>query len=266
MVGGRYDGAGVPYATADPPPAGPKGYRSDPSPSAMPRGTFPDGGLAFRLPTPLDKGIGVQVNCFRPPETHPFRVVQDERAGNFARGRGACLHYRHMQQSAKYLVPSFPTQSRVDELNRIHSDARKHEMQRTLMLESLEENEKRRQFRLRQAKAMLRSKDISKEVSQKLQASMSLPDLNEPCGEQTPVLQLLNRRVDVNRIKKCRSQMALQQKAEVVKQAVVVTPELKELLDDIDRFEGDNLPELNMILETVVDWKNSTSISWAQEP
>jgi hypothetical protein len=113
---------------------------------------------------------------------------------------------------------------------------------------------------------MLQSRELSKEVSQRLQASCSLPELGEPCGEQTGVLQLLNRRVDVNRLKKCRSQMAIQQKAEVVKQAVVETPELKELCEDIRRFEDDNLPDLNLVLETVVDWKNSTTISWAQDP
>jgi len=232
----------------------------------MPRGTFPEGKITFKLPTPRDRGIGVQINEFRPPEKHPFRVVAEERAGNFARGRGMCLHYRHMQQHAKYLVPSFPVSSRVDELNRVHANARYHDLQRTLTLESLELNEQRRQSRLRQAKTLLQTKSLSKEVSQKLQASCSLPDLNDPCGEQTPVLQLLNRRVDVNRLKKCRSQMAIQQKAEVVKQAVVETPELKELCEDIRRFEDDNLPDLNLVLETVVDWKNSTTISWAQDP
>jgi len=106
-----------------------------------------------------------------------------------------------MQQRSKYLVPSFPAQSRVDELNRVHADAKKLDLQRTLTLESLELNEQRRQSRLRQAKALLQTKSLSKEVSQKLQASCSLPELNDPCGEQTSVLQLLNRRVDVNRLR-----------------------------------------------------------------
>lgn len=230
----------------------------------MPPGTMPRG-ITFRLQTPIDQGIGVQINQFRAPERNPLRVVHEERAGSFARGRGACLHYRHMQQQAKHLVPSYPCHSRVDELSRVLVNARNEDLQRTLTLECLEQNEQRRRFRLRQAKTLLNTKALSKEVSQKLQASCSLPDLEEPCGEQTQVLQLLNRRVDYNRLKKCRSDMAMLQKQEVVKQAVVETPELKELVDDIRRFEETNLPDLNTVLETVVDWKNSSVISFAME-
>jgi len=234
------------------------------SSSAMPRGTFPHG-VSFQLRTPRSMGIGsIVLNEFRRTdiEREPYGVVAQERAGNFARGRGALLHYCHMQQKAKYLIPSLPVHSRVDELNRVHSNARRHELQRTLALESLEMNEQRRRSRLHQAKTILQSKSLSKEVSQRLQASMSLPNLEEPCGEQTPVFELLNRRVDVNRIKRCRSEAFAMQKAQVVKQAVTVGPELKELVDDIARFEDDNLPGLNLVLETVVDWKNSNSISF----
>jgi hypothetical protein len=236
------------------------------SASAMPRGTFHSNKVSFRLPTPRDKGIGLQVGVFRQPEVNPMIAVHEECAGNFARGRGACLHYRHMQQRAKYLVPSLPVHSRVDELNRVHSTARQLEMQRLMALESLELNEQRRRERLRQAKTILHDRSLRKEISQKLQASCSLPDLTDPCGEQTSLLQLLNRRVDYNRLKKCRSEMSMTQRAEVVKQAVVETPELKELIEDIRRFEDDNLAEENLVLETVVDWKNSSTISFQIEP
>lgn len=258
MVAGLYTRA------ADPPVSSVKGHRSDPSPSAMPRGTFPDNKMTFQLQAPRNMGVGVQLGIFKQPERQPYRAVAAERAGNFARGRGAFMHYCHMQQSAKMLIPSLPTQSRVDELQRVHANAKNHELQRTLTLESLQQNERRRQSRLRQAKTLLQTKPLAREVSQKLQASCSLPNLEEPCGEHSQILQLLNRRVDVNRLKKCRSQLAQQQQAEVVKQAVVETPELKELVEDIKRFEGDHLPDL--VLETVVDWKNSTTISWQHDP
>lgn len=171
------------------------------------------------------------------------------------------MHYCHMQQRAKYLVPSLPAHSRVDELDRIHSYAKNHEFQRTLTLDALEKNEMRRQHRLQQAKTILQSKALSREVGKKLQASCSLPELESPCGDQTGVLQLLNRRVDINRLKKCRSDLVLQQNAVTVKQAVVETPELKELLEDIQRFEEDHLPS-ELVLETVVDWKNSSQVSF----
>jgi len=258
--------AGHHTSAADPLPHTLKGYRSDPSISAMPRGTFLDGKVSFRLQTPLDRGICVQVGIFRPPETHPFKVVADQCGGNFARGRGAFGHYCHMQQQAKYLVPSLPCQSRVDELNRMNFNARRHEFQRSMTLDSMEFNHQRKMSRLRDAKSLLQSKSLSKEIGQQLQLSCSLPDLNDPCGEQTGVFQLLNRRVDVNKIKKCRSQLLQQQKAVVVRKAVTETPELKELLDDIRRFEDDNLPELNMILESAVDWRNcSSTVSFGQK-
>jgi len=233
----------------------------------MPRGTFPLGKVSFQLQPPLNKGIGsIVLGEFRRQqiEKEPYKVVASERSGNFAKGRGAFSHYMHMQQRAKYLVPSLPAQSRMDELDRITDNAKRHELQRTLTLESLELNEQRRRSRLLQAKAILQSKSLSREVSQKLQASCSLPNLDEPCGEQTPVLQLLNRRVDINRIKKCRSELALQQKATGVRQGPVDTLEMKSLLEDIGRFEDDNLQDLNLVLETVVDWKNSTTISFMQ--
>lgn len=234
---------------------------------AMPSGSMPIGKVTFRLPTPSDRGIGVQIGQFRPPEKNAYMVAAEERAGSFARGIGPCLHYRHMQQSSKYLIPSQPSMSRTEEGARVHAKAKSFEIQRAMTLESLEQNEQRRQTRLRQAKMLLQTRTFSKEIAQKLQASCSLPELGaDPCGEQTPVLELLNRRVDVNRLKKCRREMAEQQNKQVVKQAVVQTPDLKELIDDISRFESDNLPDLNVVLETVVDWKNSTTISFNADP
>lgn len=253
------------YTTAADPPQHSLNGPAQTSSSAMPRATFPLGKVSFQLQTPKDRGIsGIVLNEFRPKqiERRPFVAVSAEREGNFARGPGPFMHYSHMQQRAKYLIPSLPGHSRVDELNRIHAKARTHELQRTMTLNSLELNEQRRQSRLYQAKAIMRNKSLSREVSQKLQASCSLPNLDEPIGDQTSVLQLLNRRVDINHLKKCRTQMAMQQKAEVVKQAVQETPELKELMADISRFEDDNLHDVNLVLETVVDWKNSTTISF----
>jgi len=230
------------------------------------------GKVSFQLQTPRAKAIsGIVLGEFRRQqiEKTPYSVVAQERAGSFAKGRGALSNYCHMQQQAKYLIPSLPVHSRVDELNRLHSDARNRELHRTLTLESLENNEQRRRSRLHQAKTILQSKSLSREVSQRLQASMtcSLQNLEESCGEQTTVLQLLNRRVDINRMKKCRSELALQTLRAQEKQVAAwrgTGPELQELVDDIARFEDDNLHEVNIKLETVVDWKNSTQISFGQ--
>lgn len=257
--------AGHHTLAADPPTHSLKGHRSDPSSSAMPATTFPNSRVTFQLQTPVDRGIA-GLGEFRQPEKNLFKLVSQDRAGNFARGRGACLHYRHMQQSAKYLVPMLPTHSRTVDLDRVYDATKRHELQRSLTLESLEQNEKRRQARLHHARALLHTKSLKHEINQKLQASCSLPDLGEdPCGEQTPVLKLLNRRVDINRLKKCRRELAYESKREVVKQAIVQTPELTELMEDISRFEEDHLADLKIILETVVDWKNSSTISFGME-
>lgn len=128
----------------------------------MTRGSFPDNKMTFRLQTPHNAGIGVQIGVFKQPEKHPYKALAAERGGNFARGRGAFQHYCHMQQNAKMLIPSLPTQSRVDELHRLHSNARNHELKRTMTLESLELNEQRRQSRLRQAKKSLADEVVGK--------------------------------------------------------------------------------------------------------
>lgn len=223
--------------------------------------SFPDNRVAFRLQTPADRGIGVRIGIFKQPESRPYKLVAEERAGNFAKARGAFSHYCHMQQKSKMLIPTLPTHSRIHDMNQIWNDAKEQDVHRTLALETLDRRELSRKARLCQAKALLQTKTLAREVNQKLQASCSLPDLNaEPCGEQTAILQLLNRRVDVNRLKKCRLEAAYQEKANTIKQAVVETPELKALLDDIDHFENCHFPDLQ--IETVVDWKESSMMSW----
>lgn len=237
-------------------------HASEPSASAMPNGHFPSGKLTFRLATPAQVGVGVIANEFKQPEPHAYNAMSAARNGHFARGHGGFNQYCHMQQKAKMLVPSLPMHSRVDELHRVSTYAKRFEAQRTATLESLHHNDQRRMARLRQAKTLLHTRSLSKDVNKKLQASCTLHDIEpEPCGELSPTMQLLNRRVDINRLKRCRTQLAQQQKHEDAKQAVVKVPELKEVVADIKRFESEHLPDL--LIETLVDWKGASAISWA---
>jgi hypothetical protein len=188
-------------------------------------------------------------------------MFQKERAGNFAKGRGAFSHYCHMQQKSKMLIPELPTHSRIHDMNHIWSDAKQQDEYRTITLNTLDRRDLSRKARLSHAKSLLRTKSLAKEISQKLQASCSLPDLNaEPCGEQTAILELLNRRVDVNRLKKSRQEASQQVKAHTIKQAVIDTPELKALTADIDSFESNHFPDLQV--ETIMDWKENSMISF----
>jgi hypothetical protein len=163
-----------------------------------------------------------------------------------------------MQQKAKMLIPTLPVHSRIDEMYRIWRNAEEHELQRTAAEEIINLRHESRRARLSQAKALLNDRSLRHEVSQKLQASCSLPDLSaEPCGEQTSVLQLLNRRVDVNRLKHCRLQAAQRPKMNAQKYSAAQAAEFDALLEDINRFENDNLPDVQLQLETIVDWHNS---------
>lgn len=252
--------AGLFTREADPPSTSLKVHRSNVAPAAIhTRGTFPDsGGLTFRLPTPLQ----IRVADLKEPEDPTYRTVARELGGNFARGRGGFSHYCHMQQQAKQLIPTLPMQSRVDELNRVKARTKLHELQRTIALENLERSEQRRLTRLQHAKTLLHNPALSKDVGQVLQASCSLPSLQRPCGDQTPAMKLLNRRVDVNRLKKCRSQILHKVKEDNTMLFKTKKSDLGAVVDEIRLFEATHIPDA--LIETKVDWKSSTLTSWSE--
>mmetsp|Transcript_20815 Transcript_20815/g.39681 ORF Transcript_20815/g.39681 Transcript_20815/m.39681 type:complete len:269 (-) Transcript_20815:47-853(-) len=236
-------------------------HASEPSPSAMPGGHFPAGKVTFRLATPAQVGIGIMAGEFRQPEQPAYDRMAIARAGHFARGPGGFDRYCHMQQKARMIVPSLPMQSRVDELHRTSSYAKRFEAQRFATLQNLQQSDERRMARLRQAKTLLQTKSLSQDLSKKLQLSCSLAEIRpEPCGELSPTMQLLNRRVDINRLKHCRTQLAKEALQENAKQANFKPSEMKAVVSDIDKFETQSLANANkhesLMIDTLVDWKS----------
>merc|ERR1712187_706329 len=106
---------------------------------------------------------------------------------------------------------------------------------------NLERNEQRRLTRLHHAKTLLYNPALSKDVGQVLQASCSLPALKRPCGEQTPAMKLLNRRVDVNRLKRCRSETLHKVKADATTLLNTQKLDLGDVVDDIQVFEATHI-------------------------
>jgi len=255
--------AGCLTRAEDPHPASLKGFRSDPEVGAMAmnRGAFP-AGMTFKLPSPRKVGVF----SLGEPEVPSYQAVVAENGPNFARGRRAFNHYCHMQQKAKMLIPSLPVQSRVDECNRVQKHAREWEAYRQSTLDAIEQNEQRRLDRLKLNKSLLQTRSISRDVGRRLQASCSLPEIKNPCGapgQQTDALKLLNRRVDVNRLKKCRSELIQKQKSKATKLLNEKNMHLEEVMDDMRRFDEKHDP--SALIATLVDWKSTSFASWTEE-
>lgn len=239
---------------ADPSDTSTKGFRSDPRP--FPGGHFPAGNVTFRLQTPIQVGIGVRVNEFHPPEQPAYSKSSKERRGNFGHGRGHFDHYSHMQQKAKLLIPINPIQSRQD-VEQVWQRVRAQEAERAAMLSLLNVADRQRRHKLGETKALLRDPAMAKQVGRQFQASCSLPDLAQPYGAGFyPALRLLNRRVDVNRLKRCRSQLAMQKKQMHETVNLQKTSALQDVSQEIHSFEASQTG--HALLETVVDWRNAT--------
>lgn len=197
---------------------------------------------------------------FKQPERAPYDKMSAARAGHFARAPGGFDRYCHMQQKAKMIVPNLPVQSRVDELHRTSSYAKRFEAQRVATLQFLQQSDERRMARLHQAKTLLQTRSLSKDLSRKLQLSCSIAEMRpEPCGELSPTMQLLNRRVDINRLKQCRTQLEKEAQQELVKQANFKPSEMKAVVSDIEKFETQSLANADkhesLMIETLVDWR-----------
>jgi len=246
--------AGCPTHVADPL------WKATPSasvPRAMPSGNFPLG-VSFRLPTPERVGIGVRINEFKPPEKESYHVAAERNGTNFSRGHRFFDHYSNMQQRANLLVPTLPRHSRVDELSRVWNEKLHHEAHRDATLALLDYNERRRLDRLRSTKGLLQQSASAHAIGRELQRSCSSTELvgAAPFGSRTSALELLNRRVDVNRIRKAEKSRgsSLARRQRHVEEDKEVR--LEEVVDSISDFEAAHLPQQAEAMRTTSEWSS----------
>jgi len=242
--------AGCPTRLADPP------WKATPSafvPRPLPNGNFP-GGVTFRLPTPENVGIGVRINDFRPPEKESYQRTAALNGQNFARGHNFFDHYSDMQQRAKFLVPTLPRHSRVDELKRVWEDELHHEAEREAHLAFLDFHEQQRLEKLRQTRGLLQHGPTARQVGRTLQQVCSLPVLTGPAfGSATPAMELMNRRVDVNRLRRMQKQRGPANEREQRARLEEREARLEEVVDGLSAFERAHLPEVDS-MRTTTDW------------
>lgn len=206
--------------------------------------------MTFRLPTPSRIGVGLRVNEFRPPEQESWSRSAALNGESFARGHHFFDHYSDMQQRAQLLVPALPVHSRVDELNRVWAQKLHHEVQREASLAALRHNESVRLERLQQTKGLLRSGIAGRT----LQQACSLPSLVPPAfGSATPAMELMNRRVDVNRLRRTQQTKARPTRDLVKARDQELGERLDEVIHDLCTFEHANLLEVEA-MRTTTDW------------
>lgn len=243
--------AGCPTQVADPP------WKASPSacvPRTNPNGNFPSG-VTFRLRTPEHVGIGVRVNEFKAPEVESYHIAAERRGQHFSRGHQYFDHYTNMQQRAQLLVPSLPRHSRVDDLGRLWAQRRHHESQREATLALMDFNERRRLERLRSTKSLLQHSDTASGVNRVLHKSLSAVELSQPFGGQTQALQLLNRRVDVNRLRRSRIQLGVQVAQQRHDEAQDKLDCMDQVFSDIADFEAANVPSQQLeAMRTTLEW------------
>lgn len=246
--------AGCPTRIADPL------WKASPSatlPRSIPNGNFPKG-MSFRLGTPERVNIGVRVNEFKPPETESWWIASKANSQNFSRGHRFFDHWNDQQQRAHLLVPMFPQQSRVSDLNRVWNRQRHHEARRDATLTLIDYNESRRLDRLRRTKSLLQCPDTAHHIEKVIQRSCSEPALTQPSVCQAPVLKLLNRRVDVNRMKHSRNQMTATMARECRQKNQDCAKQMSELFSAISGFEANHIPEDQLnAMRTTAEWTSS---------
>mmetsp|Transcript_31425 Transcript_31425/g.56992 ORF Transcript_31425/g.56992 Transcript_31425/m.56992 type:complete len:261 (-) Transcript_31425:28-810(-) len=165
------------------------------------------------------------------------------------------LQYRHAQQQAHLLVPSLPQHSRIDELDRVWDRARAHEERRIAVLSLLDSAERRRMDGLRRARSLVQMPVMAQETERLLQASCTLPELKHPCGDYTAAAMLMNRRVDVNRARKSRSDVRKEQKKVLAVAEAEQAIDRESLSAEIASFESSTWPlSRDAAGETALDW------------
>jgi len=163
--------------------------------------------------------------------------------------------YRHEQQRMRLLVPSLPLQSRIDELDRVWDRARQHEERRVTVHALVDHAERRRLNGLRRTKSLVQQPELAQKTEKLLTASCSLPELDKPCGAYTTAAQLMNRRVDVNRLRRCRSDMAKKQTRQLAAVEAKKVESRNKMQEEIDSFEAMTWPlSRDAAGETALDW------------
>lgn len=220
---------------------------------------FPSGKCDLRLLTPVQVGIGVQAGEFKAPERPVYERMSEARGGNFTRAYTGFTGYRHAQQQAKLIIPTFQTDSRIE--GQTFEQALYQSAQSTAALALMDMAERRRLSILRETRALVQRPDLAKAVTQKLQASCSSPELSRPFGDRSSHALLMNRRFDVNRMKKCRAQMAQKVQLQTTRKLSNNSSDLDTLSKAILSFEAEKMPcGSDAFIETSVDWKNSTQL------
>lgn len=195
------------------------------------------------------------------PSSSTWRQLPESQAMVPAVGRKDVLfadsftQYRHEQQRMRLLVPSLPLQSRIDELDRVWDRARQHEERRVAVHALVDHAERRRLNGLQRTKSLVQQPALAQKTEKLLTASCSLPELAKPVGAYTAAAQLMNRRVDVNRLRRCRTDLLKEQKRQLAAVEAEKAESRTKIHEEIDSFEAMTWPlSRDAAGETALDW------------
>lgn len=171
--------------------------------------------------------------------------------------------YQHAQHQMRFLVPALPVHSRIDDLDRVWQQEMQHEARRAAILTLVDYQERKRLAHLRETRAMV-GVPCARETNRLMQASCSLSELTRPFGDRTAAIQLLNRRVDVNRHRKIRAALHMEHQRSSAADASAKQAVVEDAYRHIAEFEDQRWPSTKDLAgHTAHDW---TCTRKAQKP